>query len=281
MDFVPIKEYSGTQLPPFTMATIIHYFVTRIACDGKSTNDFKNLEKKSYPLFLDGHVQNITVSSGDKSTIYRANCLPEMKKNVIYNIHLTQNTLSGDIESGTCGCPAGLSCKHIGALCYALEEFHRLGQTKDYTACTSKLQEWNQPRKRILDPQPVTDIKFVKMEPGKLKREPLKHEYDPRPPHLQTTSPEELQSLKDELVCTGRSCGFLYVMPSSPSTSISSSSSSSSTSYLPLVPCSVKERVLVEMKAMDHPLSLIYPPGDKSALNADSSCTWGIDLSLF
>ena len=99
MDFVPIKEYSGTQLPPFTMATIIHYFVTRIACDGKSTNDFKNFEKKSYPLFLDGHVQSITVSSGDKSTIYRANCLPEMKKNVIYNIHLTQNTLSGDIES--------------------------------------------------------------------------------------------------------------------------------------------------------------------------------------
>ena len=46
-------------------------------------------------------------------------------------------------------------------------------------------------------------------------------------------------------------------MPSSPSTSISSSSSSSSTSYLPLVPCSVKERVFVEMKAMDHPLSLM------------------------
>ena len=68
MDFVPIKDYSGTQLPPFTMATILHYFVTRIACDGKSTNDLKNLEKKSYPLFFDGHVQNITVSSGDKST---------------------------------------------------------------------------------------------------------------------------------------------------------------------------------------------------------------------
>lgn len=56
MDFVPIKEYVGTQLPPFTMATILNYFGSRIVCDGKSANDYKNLNQKSYPLFPDGYI---------------------------------------------------------------------------------------------------------------------------------------------------------------------------------------------------------------------------------
>ena len=53
-----------------------------------------------------------------------------------------------------CGCPAGRgpngSCKHIAALCYALEEFSRLKTSKAYVVCTSKLQTWNQPRNEFL-----------------------------------------------------------------------------------------------------------------------------------
>ena len=46
----------------------------------------------------------------------------------------------------------------IAALCYAMEEFSRLKTTKDYIVSTSKLQTWNQPRKRVLDPRNVASL---------------------------------------------------------------------------------------------------------------------------
>ncbi len=100
---------------------------------------------------------------------------------------------SGEITFATCGCPAGLgpmgSCKHIAALCYALEEFSRLKTTHEFVASTSKLQTWNQPRKRTLEPQSVEEIKFVKLEHGKAyRREHQQPAYDPRPPQLQIMS---------------------------------------------------------------------------------------------
>ena len=97
-----------------------------------------------------------------------------MKKTDVYRVELSQDMGSGDIKSASCGCTAGLgpkgSCKHIAALCYALEEFNRIKTTVQYTACTSKLQEWNRPRKRTLEPQQVDEIKFIKHEHGKIKR---------------------------------------------------------------------------------------------------------------
>ena len=59
--------------------------------------------------------------------VIKATCLAEMKKSVIYHLKLCSCMKSGDIKYAECGCPAGLaptaSCKHIGALGYALEEF--------------------------------------------------------------------------------------------------------------------------------------------------------------
>lgn len=62
------------------MASITNYFITRIASDGKSARDFKNLNSGAFPLFKDGHVQSITASVRDKVVVCRAVCLPEMKK---------------------------------------------------------------------------------------------------------------------------------------------------------------------------------------------------------
>ena len=42
------------------------------------------------------------------------------------------------------------SCKPLAALCFALEEFVRLKQSRDFALCTERLQTWNQPRKRKL-----------------------------------------------------------------------------------------------------------------------------------
>ena len=250
MAFKPIAE---VQLPTFNMAHITNYFISRITVDGKSAGDFKNLNSRAFPLFKDGHVQNITASARDELIIFRAKCLPEMKKCETYSIELSQHKVSTDIQSASCGCTAGCgpkgSCKHIAALCYALEEFCRIKKTQEYTACTSKLQEWNQPRKRTLDPQNVDAIKFVKLEHGKSKREHFKAVYDPRPQHQQYTSKEEMKSFYETLQSFNKPCGFLHVI------TLASSSSALSPTNLPLVPRSTRERVLVRMRAMDHPLS--------------------------
>ena len=140
MDFQSIEDIA-LQLPQFTLANITAYFIDqRLSSDGKSANDFKNVNKKSFPLFQQGHVQSITACFDGDMCTYKYICLPEMKKNVTYKILLTVSCTSGDIKTASCGCPAGLgpvrSCKHIGALCYALEEFSRMKTTNDYTACT-------------------------------------------------------------------------------------------------------------------------------------------------
>ena len=247
MEFKPIKE---VDLPTFTMAHVLKYFLLRVVCDGKSANDYKNLDFKAFPLFRDGHVQDITAGKAGQVILYRAKCLPEMKKTVTYGVELSQDVVSGDISSALCGCPAGRgpngSCKHIAALCYALEEFNRIKATVEYTACTSKLQEWNKPRKRILEPQHIDNIKFVKHEYGKVKREHSAAVYDPRPQHLQHTAESEVEQFCSTLQSFNRPCGFLHVIhaPSPVSTP------------LPLIPRSVRERVLVCMRSMEHPLSL-------------------------
>ena len=87
--------------------------------------------------------------------------------------------------------PTG-SCKHIAAMCYALEGFSRIHQLQDYVSCTSQLQTWNQPRKHTFDAANVGEVKFVKMEYGKKKRKPLVAPYDPHPVTLQCTSAEEI-----------------------------------------------------------------------------------------
>ena len=213
MDFQPISK---VELPVFNIAHITNYFISRVTCDGKSARDYKSLNSKAFPLFKDGHVQDITACNTGQLMLFRAKCLPEMKKTEVYRVELSQDKMSGDITSALCGCTAGKgpkgSCKHIAALCYALEEFNRIKTTVHYTACTSKLQEWNQPRKRTLEPQHIEKIKFIKQEHGKNKREQTKSVYDPRPQHLQHTADDELEQFCTKLQSFSKPCGFLHVI---------------------------------------------------------------------
>ena len=90
---------------------------------------------------------------------FKANCLPEMRKDRTYCVHMVLQRNSCDIIGAKCGCPAGAgptrSCKHIGALSYALADFFRLRILPEYITCTDKLQEWNWPRGRKVEPIPV------------------------------------------------------------------------------------------------------------------------------
>ena len=202
-----------TSVPHFSMSNIIDYFVLRKACDKESTNDFKNLLGKSYPLFKCGHVQSIKFHDGPDSdpdkTYLCCKCLPEMKKNVEYKLKIVLRKSDGKILYASCGCIAGKgpngSCKHIGSFCYAIEEFVELGFSRGYVSCTSKLQEWNKPRAKKLKPRSIYEISFIRHKhPSssdtvkKRKRESkIVKEFDPRP--LKYRNKDLTDRLKDSL----------------------------------------------------------------------------------
>ena len=91
--------------------------------------------------------------------LFKANCLPEMKKDKVYIMKLGLNASSFDIIYAKCGCPAGKgpqgSCKHIVALSYALADYSRLRTLPEYVTYTEIAQQWNIPRKRRVEPIPV------------------------------------------------------------------------------------------------------------------------------
>ena len=211
-------EDSCTCIPTFTIANLTNYFITRIASDGKPANDLKNLNSRAYPLFKAGHIQSIYISCKDTSHDIRCTCLPEMKKDILYKISLTLDS-AGDITQAICACAAGSgplgSCKHISALCYALEEFSRIKQLRSPESCTSRLQKWNQPRKRKLEPCNVDDIMFVKHEFGKNKKQTPYVPYDPRPSELSSTSDADISLFRENLSKTGKDIALLHVLPCS------------------------------------------------------------------
>lgn len=251
--FLPIQHSSV--LPKFDKGNMTNYFITRITCDSKSANDFKNINSSAFPLFKDGRVQKIEAfTTGDNTcTFYQAICLPEMKKSTTYIIRIVLHNISGDIEYAQCGCAAGAgpkgSCKHIAAMCYALEDFSRIHQLRDHVSCTSQLQTWNQPGKRNLDAAGVDDIRFVKMEYGKAKRPPMVVPYDPRPIKQRCTTKEEVQSLRQSLECKGN-VALLHVLPSANTELVPS------VQRLPLSSRSSLERVRHVLKQQAQPLSL-------------------------
>ena len=92
----------------------------------------------------------------------RATCTPEMRKDRIYKLLLPLNLKTFDITAAAYGCPTGkgpfASCKHIGALCYAFVEFCSTGNLADFLTCTEKLQAWNKPKPKKVEPIPVENF---------------------------------------------------------------------------------------------------------------------------
>ena len=78
------------------------------------------MNEKAKRLYECGHIQSVMVRVLNSQYWFRADCLPEMKKDVIYKVILAISKKSYDIEIAKCGCKAGkgpkASCKHVGAL---------------------------------------------------------------------------------------------------------------------------------------------------------------------
>ena len=113
--------------------------------------------------------------SGSNTLFIRAICLPEMKKHTVYKTVMKLDSKSYEIDGADCEYAAGngttSSCKHKAALYYALEDFSRKRQLPSYLTCTDRLQTWNQPRPRKLQPIPVENLRTCKYEimPSKLR----------------------------------------------------------------------------------------------------------------
>lgn len=231
-------------MPEFTIENVMQYFVYRKENDGLERQDWKNFNVGGYKLFKEGHIQKIYGCLCGQSVQIKATCLPEMKKDRTYSLLLTIDKVTVDITTAQCTCPAGKgpvgSCKHIAALCFALEDFVKLReiileQGKD--ACTSLLQKWNQPRKKRLDSKKVEDIEFSSSCYGKTKSKRTFYKAcDPRPVNMQKTSKSELEEFTLQLETLQPPCGFLHLL-SQPSKDITT------THLLPLTPRSVQARV--------------------------------------
>ena len=145
-------------MPEFTIENVMQYFIYRKENDGLERQDWKNFNVGGYKLFKEGHVQKIYGGLSANKVHIKATCLPEMKKDRTYSFLLTIDKATVDVSSAQYTCPAGKgpfgSCKHIAALCFALEDFVKMLEIileQGEEACTSVLQRWNQPRKKRLE----------------------------------------------------------------------------------------------------------------------------------
>ena len=153
-------------LREFSMAQVVSYFIEAVASDNERTKDFKSLRQSSFQMYKDGHIQKLQVKIGYNTLLVQCDCLPEMRKDRVYKLLIRLHKTTADIQFAKCGCVAGkgpkASCKHVAAVCYALEDFSRtfLSGDQSEVSCTDKLMSWNQPRKRRLPPQLLSALDF-------------------------------------------------------------------------------------------------------------------------
>lgn len=95
--------------------------------DGPEWQDWKNLNSGSYRLFKEGNVQSLSAGLSSKICCVKGNCLPEMKRDHMYELQMCLSTDNSSVKGVECTCTAGQgpigSCKHIAAFCFALEDF--------------------------------------------------------------------------------------------------------------------------------------------------------------
>ena len=246
-------------LPTFTIENVLDYLINRKEDDCMRAEDWKSFKAGGYRLFKDGHVQNIMVDQKDSLLGIRCNCLPEMKKDRVYKIQIDISSDSSDVNFAECTCPAGKgphgSCKHVAAVLFALQDFYVTYEemqtsNKDDVACTSKLQTWNQPRKRRLDSKCASEISFRVED---YYQKPCRHSkefMDPRPINMQKTTEKEVKGFIENLKGMEYACGFLSVLvpldtPDDPS------------SPLPLTPRSAQSKINAQIvKECELPPSL-------------------------
>ena len=162
---------------------------------------------KAYRFFKDGHIQAVKYhpwSSQPNVICVTSTVLPSMRKDRIYCATIAIKESTCRAVTAYCTCPAGLSgcCNHITATLYCLEDYVRRGlREEERMGCTEKLQKWNQPRKRNVEPRPTDDVVPTKAEYGKEKRSKAMHvnKWDCRPDTRRIIDPNKACMLRENL----------------------------------------------------------------------------------
>ncbi|XP_065884579.1 uncharacterized protein [Dysidea avara] len=163
--------------------------------------------KKVHAISHDGHVQAIKYhpwSSQPDVICVTSTVLPSMRKDRVYCATIAIKEPTCRVVTAYCTCPAGLSgcCNHITSTLYCLEDFVRRGlREEERMGCTEKLQKWNQPRKRNVEPRPTDDVVLTKAEYGKEKRSKALHvnKWDCRPDTRRIVDPNKARRLRESL----------------------------------------------------------------------------------
>ena len=208
---------STSSVPQFNTGHIVAYFVTRTVTDNLPAADFKSMNKSAEGLFRCGHIQAIQVCSTNEYLFLKANCIPEMRKDRVYHVRMALSKDGYDVSHVECGCPAGIgphgSCKHIGALAYALADFCKRGAVPEFLTCTEQLQQWNRPRGRRVNPIPVDQLGTRReLFPTKERATGSQMVFDPCPLPNRKADPLALETLRCDLLSLGQPCGLLSVI---------------------------------------------------------------------
>ena len=222
-DWMDIKEFykSPDDVPRFTNAQIVSYFVIRQVCNLHLCGDFKAISRSAMNLFRCGHLQQVEVLNTSDTLWLQAYCLPKMKKDKTYKVKLSISHSKWEISAAKCRYPAGkgpaATCKHIGAFCYLFLSFCESSTIPKFFTCTQRLQEWNQPSAKKLDARPVVDLKEhkIKINVVNLNRREsscTSTNCDPRPLHLRTVDAKALDILRADLLNINRHSAFNCIL---------------------------------------------------------------------
>lgn len=181
----------------FISAAIFHFgdlFMYLIESRDKAYNCenlkvFKSL--KGYKNFDEGYVTNTWIHAIPETDIVyvRSSCFSSLTVKQTYTVYVCLNR-NGTVFSVKCQCKAGLgqACSHTAAMLFRFESLMLSNTTsipEDIT-CTGKLQQWNVPSKREVQPVPILEITFCKAEYGKTTKS--------KQPRISDSSPTSSQN---------------------------------------------------------------------------------------
>ena len=164
---------------------------------------------KAKRLYDCGHVQNIEVSW------IRANCLPEMKKDVYkVSLSLCEKSFNCSVWLQSWQRQVVSMSVHYVMLFLSSASLDIHVRIPEFLTCTEQLQEWNQPRPKRVVVIPVVELSSRKNK--LLKKEgdafPVLSCYDPRPVSMRSADPQLIETLRVHLLTVNPPCALLQLL---------------------------------------------------------------------
>ena len=143
---------------------------------------------KGKEMYLSPKIQFCEFAKDKNTVLFRCNIGASMKQEFRFP---EVAICDGQFTATKCTCVQknGGRCSHIAALMYLIQEVSFGATPRLELASTSKPQYWGHGTKTEKNPQPVQSANYNK----RFKPDKYVH-FDPRPPHLRSTSKEEINS---------------------------------------------------------------------------------------